>query len=103
MLLRERLNLHDEAHEDAKAFWRDLCDLIQYLDLDEKGQEALINCPKLVRKLCMEKYCVLKILFGLSTTAHRALFSLKHLRPLNDECIKLLTEEGKPLKSQMSP
>lgn len=40
-LLRERLGVHDEAHEDAKAFWTDLCNLRQYPDLDEKGQEAL--------------------------------------------------------------
>jgi len=40
-LLRERLGVHDEAHEDAKAFWTDLCNLRQYPNLDEKGQEAL--------------------------------------------------------------
>lgn len=39
-LLRERLGVHDEAHEDARAFWTDLCYLRQYPDLDEKGQEA---------------------------------------------------------------
>jgi aminoglycoside phosphotransferase (APT) family kinase protein len=40
-LLRERLGVHDEAHEDAKAFWTDLCNLRRYPNLDEKGQEAL--------------------------------------------------------------
>lgn len=39
-MLQERLGAHDEGHEDAKAFWKYLCDLRQYLDLDEKGQET---------------------------------------------------------------
>lgn len=40
-LLRDRFGAHDEAHEDAKAFWTDMCNLRQYPDLDEKGQEVL--------------------------------------------------------------
>ncbi|CRL28698.1 unnamed protein product [Penicillium camemberti] len=40
-LLQERLGAHDEGDEDAKAFWKDLCNLRQYPDLDEKGQETL--------------------------------------------------------------
>lgn len=40
-LLRERLNAHDEAHEDAKAFWTDMCNVRQYPNLDEKGQGTL--------------------------------------------------------------
>ncbi|KAJ5165116.1 uncharacterized protein N7500_006946 [Penicillium coprophilum] len=41
MLLQERLGIHDEAYEDAKAFWTDLRNLRQYPDLDEKGREVL--------------------------------------------------------------
>ena len=40
-LLWERLGVHDEAYEDAKAFWTDMCNLWQYPDLDDKGQETL--------------------------------------------------------------
>ncbi|KAL3480342.1 kinase-like domain-containing protein [Aspergillus californicus] len=40
-LLRERLGVHDEGYEDAKAFWTDLYHLREYPELDEKGQEAL--------------------------------------------------------------
>ncbi|RDW83677.1 uncharacterized protein DSM5745_04003 [Aspergillus mulundensis] len=40
-LLRERLGVHDEAHDDARAFWSDMCNLRDYPDLDEKGQETL--------------------------------------------------------------
>ncbi|KAL2871673.1 aminoglycoside phosphotransferase family protein [Aspergillus lucknowensis] len=40
-LLRERLRVHGEAHEDAKALWTDMCNLRQYPNLDEKGQETL--------------------------------------------------------------
>ncbi|CAG8373869.1 unnamed protein product [Penicillium salamii] len=40
-LLRERLSVHGEAHEEAKAFWTDMCNLRQYPNLDEKGQETL--------------------------------------------------------------
>ncbi|KAJ5922460.1 hypothetical protein N7516_010163 [Penicillium verrucosum] len=40
-LLRERLSVHGEAHENAKAFWTDMCNLRQYPNLDEKGQETL--------------------------------------------------------------
>ncbi|CAI7635368.1 unnamed protein product [Penicillium manginii] len=42
-LLRERLDAHGEAHEDAKAFWTDMCNLRPYPNLDEKGQETLIR------------------------------------------------------------
>lgn len=40
-LPRERFGVHDEAHEDARAFWTDMCNLRKYPDLDEKGQETL--------------------------------------------------------------
>jgi hypothetical protein len=40
-LLRERLSVHGEARENAKAFWTDMCNLRQYPNLDEKGQETL--------------------------------------------------------------
>lgn len=40
-LLQERLGAHGEGYEDAKAFWKDMCNLRRYLDLDEKGQETL--------------------------------------------------------------
>ena len=40
-LLRERLDAHGEAHKNAKAFWTDMCNLRQYSNLDEKGQETL--------------------------------------------------------------
>lgn len=40
-LLRERLNVHGDGHEDAREFWMDLRRLRKYLDLDEKGREAL--------------------------------------------------------------
>ena len=40
-LLRERFSVHGEAHENAKAFWTDMCNLRQYPNLDEKGQETL--------------------------------------------------------------
>jgi hypothetical protein len=37
MLLRECLGVHDEAHEDAKVIWTNLCNVKQYSDLDEEG------------------------------------------------------------------
>ena len=40
-LLWERLRVHGEAHEDAKAFGTDMCNLRQYPNLDQKGQETL--------------------------------------------------------------
>lgn len=40
-LLRERLGIHGEAHENAKAFWTDMCSLRQYPDLDDKGRKTL--------------------------------------------------------------
>ncbi|KAL4875023.1 hypothetical protein BJY04DRAFT_233086 [Aspergillus karnatakaensis] len=40
-LLQERFSVHGEAHEDAKAFWTDMCKLQQYPDLDTEGQEVL--------------------------------------------------------------
>lgn len=40
-LLRERFGVHGEAHDNAKAFWTDMCNLRQYPNLDEKGQETL--------------------------------------------------------------
>lgn len=40
-LLRERFGVHGEAHEDAKKFWTDMCNLRKYPDLDHKGQETL--------------------------------------------------------------
>lgn len=40
-LLQERLSVHGEAHENAKAFWTDMCSLRQLPSLDEKGQETL--------------------------------------------------------------
>lgn len=40
-MLRERLGVHDEAHENAKAFWTDMYNLRQYPNLDDKGREAL--------------------------------------------------------------
>ncbi|KAJ5371175.1 uncharacterized protein N7496_007267 [Penicillium cataractarum] len=40
-LLRERLDVYSEAHENAKAFWTDMCNLRQYPNLDEKGQQTL--------------------------------------------------------------
>lgn len=45
-LLRERLDAHGEAHENAKAFWTDMCNLRQYPNLDEKGQETLRDCHR---------------------------------------------------------
>lgn len=39
-LLRERLAVHGEAYDDARAVWKDLISLKQYPDLDEKGKEA---------------------------------------------------------------
>lgn len=40
-LLRERMGVHGEGHDDARAFWNDLCSLRQYPNLDEKGREVL--------------------------------------------------------------
>ena len=40
-LLRERLGVHGDAYDDARALWKDLISLEQYPDLDEKGKEAL--------------------------------------------------------------
>ncbi|KKK20288.1 hypothetical protein P175DRAFT_0505156 [Aspergillus ochraceoroseus IBT 24754] len=40
-LLRERLGIHDEAHEDAKLFWTDMCNLRQYPNLDNEGRKSL--------------------------------------------------------------
>jgi hypothetical protein len=40
-LLRVRLDVYGEAHENAKSFWKDICNLRQYPNLDEKGQENL--------------------------------------------------------------
>jgi hypothetical protein len=40
-MLRERLGVHGEAHENAKAFWTDMYNLRQYPNLDDKGREAL--------------------------------------------------------------
>ncbi|KAJ5361169.1 kinase-like domain-containing protein [Penicillium brevicompactum] len=40
-VLRERLGVHGDAYDDARALWKDLISLKQYPNLDEKGQEAL--------------------------------------------------------------
>jgi aminoglycoside phosphotransferase (APT) family kinase protein len=40
-VLRERLAVHGDAYDDARALWKDLISLKQYPDLDEKGKEAL--------------------------------------------------------------
>ncbi|KAJ5582383.1 hypothetical protein N7535_001003 [Penicillium sp. DV-2018c] len=40
-LLRERMGVHGDGHEDAKEFWTDLRHLRKYPDLDEKGREVL--------------------------------------------------------------
>lgn len=40
-LLRERLNLHGDGHDDAKNFWIDLRHLRKYPNLDGKGREVL--------------------------------------------------------------
>lgn len=47
-LLRERMDIHGDGHEDAKAFWQDLRVLRKYPDLDEKGREVL-------ERLCLEQ------------------------------------------------
>ncbi|KAJ5172338.1 hypothetical protein N7492_004931 [Penicillium capsulatum] len=39
-LLRERWDAHGDAHEMAKGFWVDMCNLRQYPNLDEKGRET---------------------------------------------------------------
>ncbi|KAH8690434.1 kinase-like domain-containing protein [Talaromyces proteolyticus] len=39
-VLRERLGVHGDAYDDAKALWKDLISLKQYPDLDQKGKEA---------------------------------------------------------------
>jgi hypothetical protein len=43
-LLRKRLAVHGEAHENAKAFWTVMCYLRQNSNLDERGQETLEDC-----------------------------------------------------------
>lgn len=40
-LLQERLGVHGEAHEEARAFWTDLHKLSRYPDLDERGREVI--------------------------------------------------------------
>ncbi|KAJ5185537.1 hypothetical protein N7491_006597 [Penicillium cf. griseofulvum] len=40
-LLRERMRVHGDGHEDAKDFWADLCHLRKYPNLNEKGREVL--------------------------------------------------------------
>ncbi|KAJ5490683.1 hypothetical protein N7463_010964 [Penicillium fimorum] len=40
-LLRERMGVHGEGHDDAKEFWTDLRHLRKYPNLDEKGREVL--------------------------------------------------------------
>ena len=40
-MLRERLGVHGEAYDNARALWKDLISLKQYPNLDEKGKEAL--------------------------------------------------------------
>lgn len=40
-LLRERLEVHGDGHNDAKDFWTDLRCLRKYPNLDEKGREVL--------------------------------------------------------------
>ncbi|CAG8930259.1 unnamed protein product [Penicillium salamii] len=40
-LLRERMGVYGEGHDDAKDFWTDLRHLRKYPNLDEKGQEVL--------------------------------------------------------------
>ncbi|CAG8159700.1 unnamed protein product [Penicillium salamii] len=40
-LLRERMGVNGEGHDDAKDFWTDLRHLRKYPNLDEKGQELL--------------------------------------------------------------
>lgn len=40
-VLRERLGVHGDAYDDARALWKDLISLKQYPNLDEKGKEAL--------------------------------------------------------------
>lgn len=40
-LLRERMGVYGEAHDDAKDFWTDLRHLRKYPNLDEKGREVL--------------------------------------------------------------
>ncbi|GAB1208491.1 hypothetical protein APSETT445_007242 [Aspergillus pseudonomiae] len=40
-VLRERLGVHDDAYDDARALWKDLISLKQYPTLDEKGKEGL--------------------------------------------------------------
>lgn len=39
--LRERLGVHDDAYDDARALWKDLMSLKPYPNLDEQGKEAL--------------------------------------------------------------
>ena len=40
-MLRERLGVHGDAYDNARALWKDLISLKQYPNLDEKGKEAL--------------------------------------------------------------
>ena len=40
-VLRERLGIHGDAYDDARALWKDLISLKQYPNLNEKGKEAL--------------------------------------------------------------
>ena len=39
-MLRERRGVYHDAHDDARAAWKDLLSLTQYPDLDEKGREV---------------------------------------------------------------
>ena len=40
-MLRERLGVHGDAYDNARALWKNLISLKQYPNLDEKGKEAL--------------------------------------------------------------
>lgn len=40
-VLRERLGVHGDAHDDVGGLWKDLVSLKQYPNLDEKGKKAL--------------------------------------------------------------
>ncbi|GES61684.1 kinase-like protein [Aspergillus terreus] len=42
-LLQECMEAHGEGHGDAKAFWMELRQLRKYPNLDEKGQQVLID------------------------------------------------------------
>lgn len=42
-LLRERLNIHGHGYQEAIAFWKDLCLLRKYSDLDESGRKELLE------------------------------------------------------------